>query len=232
MSHGGRKGWRLDPGVIVPGGLASLSPDLGVRYLLIADPALTAGRVVLEAALHEYRRIPVGPYALLLDLAQPGAQQPAQMVWETGHLVGEPFLGYWQAAGGVERLGYPISDALEQPEGRVQFFERALLLETGDGVERLPVGRLLLEAQGQMAISNEIAGPLQVAWEQAGGEQVLGPALSPALEGGAGGQIQYFEFGVLEMPRGGAAALGAAGRQLLEIRGLTEERQIVLLRSW
>ncbi len=84
-----------------------------MRYLLIADPALTEGRAVLEAALHEYQRIPVGPYALLLDLAQPGVRQPAQMAWETGHLVEEPFLGYWQAAGGVEQLGYPISDALD-----------------------------------------------------------------------------------------------------------------------
>src|SRR5439155_1738759 len=35
LYYGGRQGWRLDPGVIVPGGLASLRPDLGVRYLLI-----------------------------------------------------------------------------------------------------------------------------------------------------------------------------------------------------
>jgi hypothetical protein len=232
LYYSGRKGWRLDPGVIVPGGLASLPPDHGVRYLLIADPALTEGRAVLEAALHEYQRISVGPYALLLDLAQPGVQQPAQMVWETGHLVEDPFLSYWQAAGGIEQLGYPISDALDGQAGREQFFERALLRATGDGVERLPIGRLLLEAQGHTPLLAEVAGPFQVAWAQAGGEQVLGPALSPALDDGAGGQMQYFEFAVLEAPRERAAALGAAGRQLLEMRGLTEERQIVLLRGW
>jgi hypothetical protein len=187
---------------------------------------------VLESALHEYQRIPVGPYALLLDLARPGAQQPAQMVWETGHPVEEPFLSYWQAAGGVEQLGYPISDALDGQAGREQFFERALLRDTGDGVERLPIGRLLLEAHGHMPLPAEVAGPFQAAWVRAGSEQVLGPALSPAMDDGAGGQIQYFEFGILEAPREGAAALGAAGRQLLEMRGLTEERQIVLLRGW
>jgi 4-amino-4-deoxy-L-arabinose transferase-like glycosyltransferase len=232
LYYSGRKGWRLDPGVIVPGGLASLSPDHGVRYLLIADPALTEGRAVLEAALHEYQRIPIGPYALLLDLARPGVRQPAQMVWETGHLVEDPFLSYWQAAGGVEQLGYPISDALDGQAGREQFFERALLRDTGDGVERLPVGRLLLEAHGHTPWPAEVAESFQAAWAQAGGERVLGTALSPAMDDGAGGQMQYFEFGVLESRREGLVGLGAAGRQLLEARNLTEERQIVLLRGW
>jgi Dolichyl-phosphate-mannose-protein mannosyltransferase len=232
LYYGGRKGWRLDPGVIVPGGLASLPPDLGVRYLLVADPALSERRTVLEAALREYRRLPAGPYALLLDLARPGAQQPAQMVWETGHLVEEPFLSYWQAAGGVEGLGYPISDALDGPEGREQFFERALLLQKDDGVKRLPAGRLLLEARGYTAWPAAAAGPFQAAWARAGGEAGLGSALSPALDNGAGGQIQYFEFGVIEAPLGGMPESGAAGRGLLEARGLTEERQIVLLRGW
>jgi 4-amino-4-deoxy-L-arabinose transferase-like glycosyltransferase len=232
LYYGARKGWRLDPGVIVPGGLASLPPDLGVRYLLVADPELTEGRSVLDVALREYRRIPVGPYALLLDLARPGVQPPVQMIWETSHLLEEPFLSYWQASGGVELLGYPISDALDQPEGRVQFFEHALLLQRGDRVERLPVGRLLLEAQRRAAWPAQIGGPFQAAWERAGGTGVLGPALSPVLDDGAGGQIQYFEFGVLEAPRGSAPTPGAAGRQLLAARGLIEERQIELLRGW
>jgi hypothetical protein len=60
---------------------------------------------------------------------------------------------------------------------------------------------------------------------------MLGAPLSPALEERGGGQIQYFEFGTLEAPVGGAPAIGAAGRRLLEARGLTEERQIELLRD-
>jgi hypothetical protein len=227
LYYGERKGWRLDPGVAVPGGLASLPPDLGVRYLLIADPALTERRDMLTAALREYRRVPIGPYALLLDLARPGLQRPAAMSWETGHLVEEPFLGYWRQAGGAGRYGLPISDALDGPDGREQFFERALLLQNRRGVKRLPVGRLLLEARGRVARPAEMSGPWRMAWEQAGGERGLGIPLSPLLDEG-GYQIQYFEFGTLEAPPGGAPALGAAGRRLLEARGLTEERQIEL----
>ena len=65
-------------------------------------------------------------------------------------------------------------------------------------------------------------------WERAGGESALGPALSPVLDDGDGGTIQYFEYGTIEAPRGSAPVLGAAGRRLLEARGLTEERQIEL----
>jgi len=227
LYYGERKGWRLDPGVLVPGGLASLPPDLGVRYLLVADPALTERRDVLTAALQEYRRLPVGPYALLLDLARPGIRQPVEMLWQTGHLVEEPFLDYWKQAGGADRYGLPISDALDGAEGREQFFERALLLQNKRGVKRLPVGRLLLEAQGRVPQPAETAGPWRVAWEQAGGERGLGMPLSPLLDKGAK-QIQFFEFGILEAAPGETPALGAAGRMLLEARGLTEERQIEL----
>src|SRR5262245_940061 len=228
LYYGERTGWRLDPGVLVPGGLASLPPDLGVRYVLVADPALTERRELLTAALREYRRIPIGPYALLLDLAQPGLQRPAEMVWETGHLIEEPFLGYWRAAGGAERLGYPLSDALDGPEGREQYFERALLLQKGSHVERLPVGRLLLTALRRTPQPAEVAESFRAAWNQAGAEQSLGLPLSPPLEED-GVQVQFFEFGMLESPPGGQAIAGAAGRRLLDARGLTEERQIELL---
>jgi hypothetical protein len=227
LYYGERKGWRLDPGVLVPGGLASLPPDLGVRYALVADPALTERRDLLTAALREYRRIPIGPYALLLDLAEPGLQHPAEMVWETGHLVEAPFLDYWRAAGGPEQLGYPLSDAFDGPEGHEQYFERALLLQKNDRVERLPVGRLLLAAQGRVPQPAEVAAPFRAAWEQATGEHELGLALSPLLDEG-GALVQYFEFGMLEAPPGGQVVAGAAGRRLLEARGLTEERQIEL----
>jgi 4-amino-4-deoxy-L-arabinose transferase-like glycosyltransferase len=231
LYYGARQGWRLDPGVLVPGGLASLPPDLGVRYLLVADPALTERRELLAAALREYHRIPVGPYALLLDLAKPGLQRPATLVWQTGYLVEEPFLSYWQKSGGAERLGYPLSDALAGPEGREQYFERALLLQNGERVKRLSIGRLLLEAQGRLPQPAEVAASFRAAWEQAGGEKALGMALSPIFDTGDR-QIQYFEFGTLELTPGGVPGVGAAGRQLLAARGLTEERQIEQLRGW
>jgi hypothetical protein len=230
LYYGRRKGWRLDPGVIVPGGLASLGPDLGVRYVLIADPWLTERRPVLEAALREYRRLPVGPYALLLDLAQPGITQPFALAWETGHIVEEPFLSAWQAAGGVAGLGYPLSDALDGPEGVSQFFEREVLVRDGTGARRAPTGRLLLAAQGLEPTPAQVSGDFRTAWEAAGGTMGLGDALSPVIMR-PGVSVQYFEYGTLEALPGAPPTRGACGRQLLEARGFSEEWQIEQARS-
>lgn len=232
LYYSGRKGWRIDAAVIVPGGISSLPPDLGVRYLLIADPALSERRAQLEQELAAYRRIPIGPYALLLDLSQDGEQAPAQLVWETGHLIKGALLSYWQEAGAVERLGYPISDALPTAQGYQQFFDRALLLQQGDHVTRLPVGRLLLAAQGRAPEAAAVADLFQDAWQQAGGSQTLGAAISPLMPASRGRQVQIFEYGMLEQAADGEIGPGAAGRELLELRGLTEERQIELLRGW
>jgi hypothetical protein len=231
LYYGNRAGWRLDPGVIVPGGLASLGPDLGVRYLLIVDPWLTERRDILTEALRQYRRVPVGPYALLLDLAQPGVQQPAELVWETGRLVEEPFLPVWRELGGVERLGYPLTDALPETQGRVQYFERAAFLQTQTGVERLPVGRMLLELQRTPAQPTAVDESFRAAWERAGGDSGLGAALTPIVEQNDGMLVQYFEYGILEVAPGGEPAIGASGRRLLDARGWNEEREIEMLRE-
>ena len=102
-----------------------------------------------------------------------------------------------------------------------------MLLQRNDRVERLSVGRLLLEAQGRAPQPAEIAGLFRMAWEQAGGEQALGAPLSPLFDEN-GFQVQYLEFGMLEALPNGQIAIGAAGRKLLEARGLTDERQIEL----
>jgi lipoprotein-anchoring transpeptidase ErfK/SrfK len=55
---------------------------------------------------------------------------------ETGHSLREPFLGFWQVAGGAEFFGRPISEPLweQTPNGqrRVQYFERARLERNAD----------------------------------------------------------------------------------------------------
>jgi hypothetical protein len=185
---------------------------------------------LLTAALREYRRIPVGPYALLIDLEQPGEQRPAELIWETGHLVAGSFLDAWNVAGGAERMGYPLSDELAGPEGQEQYFERGLLVRDGQGVVRAPVGRLLLAAHGYAPRPSAVDPAFQAAWLRAGGETALGPALSPPIDG-HGRRTQYFEYGTLEAPPGMEPEPGASGRRLLEARGLTEERQIELMRD-
>lgn len=50
---------------------------------------------------------------------------------QTGHALCSPFLEYWRNKGGLERFGYPISDALNESigtwNGNVQYFERRRL---------------------------------------------------------------------------------------------------------
>lgn len=227
LYYAGRQGWRLDPGVLVPGGLASLGPDLGVRYVLVADPWLSERRAVLLEALGQFRRVPVGPYALLLDLRGPGAPAPFELSAETGHLVAEPFLGAWRAGGAAAGMGHPLSDALDLPEGRAQFFERALLLQRGARAVPAPVGALLLAAQGRAAQPAQPEGAWRAAWERAGGADALGQALGPPRQEGAR-LVQLFTYGTLEADPGQPPAPGAAGRRLLDARGLSEERQIEL----
>ncbi|MBC8160521.1 MAG: phospholipid carrier-dependent glycosyltransferase [Roseiflexaceae bacterium] len=221
LYYSGRKGWRLDPGVLVPGGLASLGPDLGVRYVLIADPWLSQRHDLLAAELQAFRRVPVGPYALLLDLQQPGYADEFELVWQTGHVVEGRFLERWRALGGSQALGFPISDALAAAEGRTQYFERAVLLEAGGVVELAPAGSELLELRGQVRTPAPVEGAFAEAWAAAGGELALGAAISPVVGG-----VQLFERGALEQRADGSIGLGAVGRWLLEARGLDEETQI------
>jgi hypothetical protein len=69
---------------------------------------------------------------------------------ETGHGLVEPFLTYWERAGGVEGLGYPMSDQLQAAsvDGlivRAQYFERGRVEQsnsTGE-LQLTPLGRIL-----------------------------------------------------------------------------------------
>lgn len=72
--------------------------------------------------------------ALLIPIALVGAEPPATVYFpQTGHNLGEPFLKYWRAHGGLPVYGYPITDAFQEKselDGKtytVQYFERARL---------------------------------------------------------------------------------------------------------
>ncbi len=72
--------------------------------------------------------------ALLIPMAIVGAEPPQTVYFsQTGHNVGEPFLKYWRAHGGLGVYGYPITEAFQEKselDGKtytVQYFERARL---------------------------------------------------------------------------------------------------------
>jgi hypothetical protein len=83
-------------------------------------------RLEYDLDAREVRRSPLGA---LLDKAQPAVPpEPGVRYFpETGHNVGSAFLTFFEAAGGVDALGLPISEEVEEHGRPVQWFERVRL---------------------------------------------------------------------------------------------------------
>jgi len=71
---------------------------------------------------------------------------------ETGHIVANGFLKYWQANGGLATFGYPVSSEMVEDGQTVQWFERARFEfhkefdGTAFGVQLSPLGYMALKA--------------------------------------------------------------------------------------
>jgi lipoprotein-anchoring transpeptidase ErfK/SrfK len=124
------------------------------RLEQVSDPA---GQPIVRtgAVAQEY----VQALAMTLPPRPPRALVPGELLFEeTGHTLREPFLGFWQAAGGAELLGRPISAPLwEQTaagQRKVQYFERARLERdsslagTPDEIRVSDLGRALALLRG------------------------------------------------------------------------------------
>ncbi len=113
-------------------------------------PIVRTGAVVAEYVAILYRTFPPRP-------DRPPVEGEL-FFSETGYSVREPFIGFWQAAGGVDFFGMPISEPLwEQTAGgyrQVQYFERARLERvpafagTIDEIQVGDLGRMLAELRG------------------------------------------------------------------------------------
>ena len=62
---------------------------------------------------------------------------------ESGHTIGDPFLGRWIVDGGAATLGNPISEPVTLEGKTVQFFEYGALAQQSE-IARLPVAAMLL----------------------------------------------------------------------------------------
>ncbi len=145
-----------------------------------------------------------------------------QLFPETGHRVGGTFLRFWSEHGGLAQFGYPISDAVTEPElgsGRprlVQYFERnrfEYFPDSKDPAYEVQIGRLgdeLLQHRGvdwrtlprapdtpKECLSfpqtgHNICPPFREYWERNGGLSLYGMPLTDAYEED-GLTVQYFE---------------------------------------
>ncbi len=144
---------------------------------------------------------------------------PSRYFAETGHNVGGNFLSFYEASGGPEMFGLPLTEVLEEQRTQVQYFERARLeiRPQQPGVVRVsPLGSWLSEGRAQEAafVRHEAANPatstffpatghnvsyaFRTFWEERGGHTLFGYPISEALmeyheEDRAWYTVQYFE---------------------------------------
>lgn len=200
------------------GGVTWVSLDIPAEMPPIRDAMFVAGGeytylfVASENGAFWQRITPVSP------------QSPPQVESEeetyvavTGHTVREPFLSYFNANGGVARFGYPRTDAIDENEKTVQYFQRARLeIVTEEGGERVvqsPLGRIRLTgvdpataaaqsqssaAQEQYAVGQEFIN----YYASNNGREAFGNPIAPAADevqlNGVTLFTQYFEFARLE----------------------------------
>ncbi len=106
--------------------------------------------------------------ALWKSFAPPAGEAAGARVFaETGYSLAEPFAGFWEAAGGLDALGLPISAPAWEYVGAqpalVQYFERARLEQIpGGGVQIGALGRDLALLRGLPTSPSDPAGALAV----------------------------------------------------------------------
>ncbi len=171
--------------------------------------------------------------------AQPGSR----CFEETNQCIAGPIRAYWEANGGLEVFGYPITrQAVEEVEGQsleVQWFERDRLEIQPDGsVTAGRLGARLLELQGRpwqsfptvegtpagclffAETGHSLCGAFLSYWQNNGGLERFGfPITEPMNEtiGDWSGNVQYFERRRMELHvelSGTPVLLGLLGRDV------------------
>ncbi len=132
---------------------------------------------------------------------------------ETGHTVREPFLGFFEAHGGVRFLGYPITPAIPEPPHQIQCFQYACLrweplAPPDQAVQPLPIAELM--GLGSPPIppqriplgrpfrryipetGHTVSGMFLAFWLRHGGARIIGnPITEPFIENGR--VVQVFQ---------------------------------------
>ncbi|MCG8349775.1 MAG: hypothetical protein MI924_18580 [Chloroflexales bacterium] len=151
---------------------------------------------------------------------------------ETGYFVPEPFLGSWEALGGIERAGYPLMSAVPFSWGVLQCFER-ICLEQRDGVvgqralgEQLYLAETLRstdchEQQAEGATLSDSNGQAPCAifhelWQQYGAASLGSPISGEVMRNGF--RVQWTRYARLEYaPDRGETDLGRLGDDALRL---------------
>jgi hypothetical protein len=171
-------------------------------------------------------------YAVYQSLANPGALPTARVAQpgdvgprvlyfqETGHVLRDPFLKYWQDHGGLAQFGFPITEVFYVQGRAVQYFERARFeywpeyTGTPYEVQLGLLGRYVTKGRSFATqpppaksepnrtyfpqTGQYIANGFKDYWEKHGGLAIYGYPISPEIQevnpaGGKTYTVQYFE---------------------------------------
>jgi hypothetical protein len=144
-----------------------------------------------------------------------GRLTPLRYFPETGRLLSDPFLAYFDQHGGLETFGYPLTDPYSLPGGTlVQTFQRAQIALTVRGVELAPINRTL--RIGQERPGEPVAPEFASIHQALGGEAFFGPPFGEAHQEN-GSLVQDFERARLTRDAGGAARLADLGVMVVAV---------------
>jgi hypothetical protein len=127
-----RTGWAIHEDVFSLPEIERLKRE-GARYLLSADQEWLGRQPDYMGILTSFAVSALARDYILFDLTTKPADSDRLYFLESGHTLQGDFRRYWETNGGLEKLGYPISEELREvnpldgEERTIQFFERAVL---------------------------------------------------------------------------------------------------------
>jgi hypothetical protein len=158
---------------------------------------------------------------------------------QTGHVLADDFLAFWDQHGGLPIFGYPLTDA--QPitdamgTATVQTFERARMEQRGNGPVTLALLGTMVHAPDPAvpplkgaryfpATGHNLGGGFREFWEAHGGLAIFGYPISEEMPARIGDQtttVQYFERARFEyhpeaLGTPWSITLSPLGRQVLQ----------------
>jgi hypothetical protein len=199
--------------------------DTTVQHMqpITLPPELPPGTYTIAIALRASGHDLAPPQALTTLLVEPAA---GRQLGEGGFYVPAPLLEAWARLGGDEGPGDPLMPATPFQGYTLQCFVRACLKLAGGQVQQLPLGELvhladvgLLPAPGAAEPGQALDADFLNYWRDHGGEDMLGPPITPALLLGDR-IVQYTRYARLERPAsGGRVRLGRLGEEFLRLPG-------------
>jgi photosystem II stability/assembly factor-like uncharacterized protein len=169
----------------------------------------------------------------------------ATYVKATGHYIREPILNFYNKNTGLRTFGLPLTEVTSYAGQRVQFFERAELEITTNGIVEAPLGIILTQGRSFPTVhafvpsptkmyfsdtKHSLSGDFLKFWQSHHGAQLFGlPISEPLREKNGDGTgrvylVQYFQSARLEFHpelagTSNEVMLGLLGRQYLQQLG-------------